>query len=143
MNIATALKSEVSRVSRKEAKSQTLTLKKASTQHRSDIAGLKRRVTELEKLVSKLARGQGKKVAVPAADVTSVKVRFSAKGFTALRKKLGLSSAEMGLLIGVSDQSVYKYEKGEVQPRAATLVAIAGLRTMGKKAVAEQLMALN
>jgi DNA-binding XRE family transcriptional regulator len=45
----------------------------------------------------------------------------------------------MGQLIGVSDQSVYKYEKGEVQPRAATLVAIAGLRGLGKKAVAERL----
>ena len=46
MNIATALKSEISRVSRRESKSLTLSLKKASTQYRSDIAGLKRRTMQ-------------------------------------------------------------------------------------------------
>jgi len=139
MNIATALKSEISRVSRKEAKSQFQPLKKASTQYRSDIAALKRRVAELEKLLSRVAKGQGKKAVEPASDEAPSRIRFSAKGFTTLRKKLGLSAGQMGQLIGVSDQSVYKYEKGEAQPRAATLAAIAGLRGLGKKAVAEKL----
>jgi DNA-binding XRE family transcriptional regulator len=139
MNIATALKSEISRVSRKEAKSHSLPLKKASAQYRSDIAALKRRVAELERLVSKLSKTHDKRPAAPVDSQSQAKVRFSAKGFASLRSKLGLSSSDMGLLIGVSDQSVYKYEKGEVQPRAATLLAIAGLRGLGKKAAAEKL----
>jgi DNA-binding XRE family transcriptional regulator len=143
MNIATALKSEISRVSRKEARSEALPLKKASAQYRGDIAALKRKVVELERLVSRLSKAQGKKTAVPIAEEVTTRVRFSAKGFATLRRKLGLSSAEMGLLIGVSDQSVYKYEKGEVQPRPATLVAIAGLRGIGKKTAAEKLAALG
>jgi len=139
MNIATALKAEISRVSRKETKALTQPLQKVSTQHRTDIAALKRRVAELERLVSRLNKGQVKKALVPALTEPTGKVRFNVKGFASLRKKLGLSPAEMGQLIGMSDQSVYKYEKGEVQPRAATLVAIAGLRGLGKKAVAERL----
>ena len=48
----------------------------------------------------------------------------------------------MGLLIGVSDQSVYKYEKSEVQPRAATRLAIAKLRKLGKRKANELLAQL-
>ncbi|MES2412777.1 MAG: helix-turn-helix domain-containing protein [Pseudomonadota bacterium] len=139
MNIATALKSEISRVSRKEAKSQTQQLKKASAQYRSDIAALKRRVAELEKLVARLARGQGKKVAVSAVDDSAAKVRFSAKGLATQRKRLALSAADMGKLLGVSGASIYLWEEGKTRPRANMLPAIAALRKMGKKAATEKL----
>jgi DNA-binding XRE family transcriptional regulator/ribosomal protein S18 len=139
MNIATVLKSEISRVSRRESKSHTQALKKASTQYRTDIAALKLRVAELERLVARLGKGLSKKTQPAVTNDEPVKVRFSAKGFASLRRKLGLSSAEMGLLIGVSDQSVYKYEKAEVQPRSATLANIAALRKLGKREVSERL----
>jgi DNA-binding XRE family transcriptional regulator len=139
MNIATILKSEISRIAKKEVRSELQSLKKSSAAYRSDIAALKRRVAELEKIVKQLGKVTGGKSVVKASTETAGKIRFSAKGFAALRKKLGLSSAQMGVLIGVSDQSVYKYEKGEVQPRAATVVAIAGLRGLGKRAVGEKL----
>lgn len=139
MNIASILKSEISRVARKEVRSELQALKKSSAAYRSDIAALKRRVADLERLVKQLSKATGGKSFVKASAEAAGKIRFSAKGFAALRKKLGLSSAQMGSLIGVSDQSVYKYEKGEVQPRPATVVAIAGLRGLGKRAVAEKL----
>lgn len=143
MNLAATLKSEISRVSRKEQKSQTLALKKASAQYRSDIAALKRRVAALEHLISHLSKGRGGPAAPQADQSSTANIRFSAKGFASLRKKQGLSPADMGLLIGVSDQSVYKYEKGEVQPKAKTIATIAVLRGLGKKAVAEKLAALK
>lgn len=143
MNLAATLKSEISRVSRKEQKSQTLALKKASAQYRSDIAALKRRVAALEQVISRLSKGRAAPAAPPADESPTAGIRFSAKGFASLRKKLGLSTADIGLLIGVSDQSVYKYEKGEVQPKSKTIVAIAGLRGLGKKVVAEKLAALK
>jgi hypothetical protein len=43
-NIATALKSEISRVARKEVRAETLQLKKQSAHYRSQIAALKRQV---------------------------------------------------------------------------------------------------
>lgn len=45
-NIASFLKSEISRIARKEIRAETETLKKASSQYRSDIAALKRRLVE-------------------------------------------------------------------------------------------------
>ncbi|MBU3710747.1 MAG: helix-turn-helix transcriptional regulator [Limnohabitans sp.] len=56
-----------------------------------------------------------------------------------LRKKLGISAAEMGQLLGVSAQSVYHWETGKTKPRASQLAAIAAVRKLGKRAVAAKL----
>ncbi len=44
MNIATALKSEISRIARKEVRAEVCALKSASLRFRSDVAVLKRRI---------------------------------------------------------------------------------------------------
>lgn len=143
MNIATALKSEISRVARKEIKGEAQPLKKASSQYRTDIAALKRRVSELERLVSRLSTGGGRAKPEPDVIEGDTKLRFRASGFASLRKKLGLSAGEMALLLGVSDQSVYKWEQGKTQPRVSQLPAIAAARKMGKKGAAAKLAELN
>jgi hypothetical protein len=52
-NIANVLDGEISRVARKEVRADTEALKKQSSQHRSHIAALKRRVAAVEKLLRK------------------------------------------------------------------------------------------
>jgi DNA-binding transcriptional regulator YiaG len=47
----------------------------------------------------------------------------------------------MALLLGASKQSVYHWETGKSKPRAAPLLAIATVRKLGKKQVAERLAA--
>ena len=47
-NIATILKDEIARVARREVRAETQKLKKASTQHRTVIAALKRQLAALE-----------------------------------------------------------------------------------------------
>ena len=51
---ANQLKSEIARIAKKEARSETLQLKKASSQHRSDIAALKRHIAALEASLKKI-----------------------------------------------------------------------------------------
>ena len=68
-------------------------------------------------------------------------LRFRVAGFANLRKKWGLSAAEMGQLLGVSAQSVYHWESGKSRPRAAQLAAIAAVRGLGKREVAARLAA--
>ncbi|MFO1246562.1 MAG: helix-turn-helix transcriptional regulator [Ramlibacter sp.] len=142
-NIAAVLKEEIARVARKELRGDTARFKKASAQYRSDIAALKRRITELEKQLGKLSRQSGKagaKADAPAAGRSSL--RFSAKGLAAQRKRLGLSAAQVAALLGVSGQSIYKWEDGKARPRASQLPAIASLRTMGKREANARLAAL-
>lgn len=70
-------------------------------------------------------------------------LRFSAKGFTKLRQRLGLSAAAMGTLLGVTAQSVYKWEDGKARPRATQLQAISAVRKMGKRKAAAHLASLE
>ena len=139
-NIATLLKSEISRVARKEQRGETATLKKALNAHRTEIAALKRRTQALEQQLRRLGRASARSAPAAAeAPSSATTTRFSAKGLTAQRRRLGLSAAECGLLVGTSAQSIYNWEAGKVRPRARHLAAIAALRTLGKKDAAAHL----
>ena len=144
MNLATAFKNEIARVARKESRGETQPLKKASSQYRSDIAALKRRVVELERLVARLTKHQVK--AIPQSDLAekpTSSLRFSASGLGAQQERLGLSDREVASLIGVSDQSIRKWKNGLARPRAAQLPGIASLRTMGKREAASKLAEIS
>ncbi|WP_395057123.1 helix-turn-helix domain-containing protein [Polaromonas sp.] len=140
-NIASVLKEEIARVARKEGRAETQQLKKSSAHFRSDIAALKRRIAALEQLVARLGKSAGKKAAAATPDERATSFRFSASGLLAQRKRLGLSAAEAGRLLGVSDQSVYKWENGRTRPRASQFSAIAELRSLSKKQAAARLTA--
>jgi DNA-binding transcriptional regulator YiaG len=142
-NIAAVLKSEIARVARKEVRSETAALKKAVSTNRSEIAALKGRVQELERQV----RGAGSRaptssVTAPRQAVPEVR-RFSAKGFASQRKRLGLSAAQCGLLLGASPQSIYNWEGGTTRPGAKHMSLIAMLRGMVRKTAVARLEASN
>lgn len=136
-NFASLLKTEISRIARKEIRAETETLKKASAQYRSDIATLKRRLAEQDRLIARL-RNSRPAVAPDKAEEGS-QLRFRADGFASLRKKLGLSAAGMGTLLGVSQQTIYHWEKGQSKPRASQLKVIAEVRKLGKRGAAVRL----
>ena len=133
-NVASALKAEISRISRKEIRRELGSLKKASTAYRSEIAALKRRVQELERQLRRVSR-LGKRDVPGAANEDSVSpgTRFSARSMASQRKRLRLSAAECGLLIGASAQSIYNWEEGRARPRVQHLPAIYALRTLGRR----------
>ena len=133
-NVATALKEEISRIARKEIKRETSALKKHSTSHRSEIAALKRQVQELERQLRRIGRaGKSSQPAAANEDSVSPGARFSAKSMASQRRRLGLSAAECGLLIGASAQSIYNWEEGKARPRAQHLAAIFALRNLGRR----------
>ena len=61
-------------------------------------------------------------------------------GLRRLRDEL---DADFATLLGVSGQSVYKWEHGEARPRARQLEAIAELRGIGKREAAARLEKLQ
>lgn len=142
-NIASVLKSEIARIARKEVRAETQALKKSVTQYRGQIAQLKRRIQTLERQIKRHGRSGGRSAApVEESDEDAqARLRFSAKGLAAQRRRLGLSAAAVAKLLGVSALSVYKWESGKTRPRAKQLEAIATLRNMGKREAAEKLAA--
>jgi DNA-binding XRE family transcriptional regulator len=141
-DIASVLKSEISRIARREVRRATSPAKKAQGSFRADIAALKRQVVALEAQLRRLER---RRVAAPAAerpDAGAAPPRLSAKAIASLRRRLGLSAESFGRLIGTSGQSVYNWEAGKARPRGATVSKIASLKGASKRAVAAHLEAL-
>ena len=142
-NLASLLKSEISRVARKEIRTEILPLKKTVAAQRAEIATLKRDLKEAQQQLRRLGKAATKAAPRVEADAPGKLPRFSAKGFRALRARLALSAKDCGLLVGASGQAVYLWEKEMSKPRPRLLKAIAALRTMGKKEAAERAAALR
>ena len=141
-NIASILKDEIARVARKEVRRETTALKKAAAVHRGEIAALKRRAVETERQLRELSKGSSRPAAANDESIPEG-TRFSAKSLTAHRKRLGLSAADLGLLMGASTQSIYNWESGKARPHAKFLPTIVGLRSVGKKQTLAHLEAVR
>jgi len=134
-NIASVLKEEITRLTRKVLRSETESLKKASAQYRSEIAALKRRAASLEQQLSRLEKTASRNAGVKVTPEVATKARFIAKGFKSLRQRLGLTAEAIGTLLGVSAQTIYSWEAGNTRPREQQMVRIVMLRGMGKREV--------
>jgi DNA-binding transcriptional regulator YiaG len=143
-NIASILKEEISRVARKEVRLETAYLKKASAAYRSEIAALKRRAKEMERRLRSVGKDAQPARAAAANDESIPEgFRFSAKSLATHRKRLGLSAADLGLLMGASTQSIYNWESGKARPHDKFLATIVALRTVGKKQTLAHLEAMR
>ncbi len=145
-NIAQVLKTEIERIAKKSLRTETTSLKKASSTYRTEIAALKRRAHQLEQAVRVLGKqAQKAQPAPPAASAPEhgPKTRFSAKSLVSQRRRLGLSAEDIGRLVGASGQSVYNWEAGKARPRNSHLAALAALKTLGRKAAVAHLAAMG
>ena len=142
-NIGTMIKQEISRLARREIRSQVQTVKKASAQYRRHIAALKRQVATLERQVAGFVRQALERPSAAKSSPTPAKVRFVPKGLRAQRGRLGLSAADYGKLAGVSAQSIYNWEQEHTKPRAEQIAALAALRSIGRREACARLNALD
>jgi DNA-binding transcriptional regulator YiaG len=143
-NVVKILKAEIARISKKEAKSATEAIGKSNAWLRKTVADLKKRLVLLEKenkrlgaIVKKYQVAQPEKVEKEEGK----KARFTSKGILALRKKLRLSQADFGKLLGTTPHAVYLWEKklGALNPRDKTKAAILSVRGLGAREAREKL----
>ena len=130
-NIASVLKDEITRLCKKEIRSQIEPIKSASSNYRRDIAELKRRIAELERQNGHLRKNIPKATSEPADEDRPL--RFVAKGLVSLRKRIGLSIEDFAKLLDVSPQSIYNWQAGKTVPRRAQLEKLASIRSIGKR----------
>ncbi len=143
-NLGSIFKQEIARIARREIRAHTNATKKASAQHRRNIATLRRRIDALEKRLGTVSGMLTKQRAdTPAEADTSSNVRFVAKGVRSLRGRLGLSAERFGRLVGVSGQSIYNWERQVTTPRSEQLRLLAAIRGIGKREAVARLRALE
>ena len=140
-NVGAVIREEITRLSRRESRSQIDATKKATVAHRHEIAALKRQVADLQRQVALLARKvlAGPPAAAPSGSMPAKRMRFVAKGLRSRRERLGLSQSDFGRLLGVSAQTIYNWEHDTTRPRDGQLAKIAALRTIGKREAEERL----
>jgi DNA-binding transcriptional regulator YiaG len=143
-NVVKILKAEIARISKKEAKSATEAIGKSNTWLRKNVAALKKRLVLLEKenkrlgaIVKKYQATQPEKV----DQEEGKKARFASRGIVSLRKKLRLSQADFGKLLGTTAHSVYLWEKkaGALNLRDKTKAAILSIRKLSAREAKEKL----
>jgi DNA-binding transcriptional regulator YiaG len=143
-NVVKILKAEIARISKKEAKSATQGIGKSTAWLRKTVADLKKRLVLLEKenkhlvaVMKKFQVAQPEKVDAEEGK----KARFSSRGIRALRKKLRLSQADFGKLLGTTPGAVHLWEKkdGALNLRDKTKAAILSVRGLGAREAREKL----
>ena len=147
-NVVKILKGEIARISKKEAKSATQVIGKSNIWLRKTVADLKKRLVLLEKenkhLVVAIKKFQVEQSQKPDQE-EGKKARFTSRGVRALRKKLRLSQADFGKLVGATTHAVYLWEKktGALKLRDKTKAAILSVRGLGAREAKEKLAELG
>jgi DNA-binding transcriptional regulator YiaG len=147
-NVVKILKAEIARISKKEAKSATQALGKSNTWLRKVVADLKKRIVLLEKENRRLIATVKKyQVAQPqkVEQEEDKKARLTSRGIRSLRRKLRLSQADFGKLVGTTTHAVYLWEKkiGGLNLRDKTKAAILSIRELGAREANEKLAELG
>lgn len=126
-----ALNAEIIRLARKE-------VKQAVTPLLAAIKKLKAGTAKLKAEIAALKAGQTVKQAGPKLDVSDKELkaaRFSGGLIMKLRKRLGLSRAQMGKLVGVSEFAIMGWERGDYRPKTESQKALIVLRKTSKAQV--------
>ena len=131
-----SLKTEITRLSRKEIKAAITPLQNSNAKLRKTVAELKARISELEKGKS---RREEQKLEVTSEQ--PARLRITPKVLFNLRTKLGLSREAFAKLLGVSAQTVYSLEKkdGKLKLRSVTLAKYLAIKGLGKRAALKRL----
>jgi DNA-binding transcriptional regulator YiaG len=142
-NVASVLKTEISRLSKRVVRQHVAPIQSATTANRKQLASLRKQLQELQRQVSALQRAAGKNHAPAEAPAESAQVRVTAKGLRSLRKRLDLSAEDFGKLVKVTGHTVYGWEGEKSSPQPKHLPAIAELRHIGKREARARLEQLN
>ena len=127
----------IRRLAKKEINPVARDLKQANSALRKQVAGLNKRVADLEKDNKRLVAAEKKKLkASPKVSEDELEgVRVTARGVRALRRKWSVSQVDFGKLLGVSSQTVIRWEaqEGALSMRQKPMEAYVALRGLGAR----------
>ena len=133
------IKSEIMRLARREVRAVFRPLKREVWQMRTKLSNLSRGIASLNRVAKELHLEEAK----PKLEATPEEIkasRLTPERIQGLRKKLGISQRELGILIGASTGAALSWEKGKFRPMGKKKAALVALRKMKKREVKKLLL---
>ena len=132
--LESTIKSEIQRLAKREIRSTFIPLRKEVRSMRLKLSGLSKGILSLNRMTKELHLEEAK----PKLEATPEEVkasRLTPDRIRGLRKKLGISMRELGVLTGSSLSSILSWEKGKFKPRGDKKAALVALRKLRKRDV--------
>ena len=130
--LESTIKSEIQRLAKREIRSTFIPLRREVRAMRLKLSGLSKGIASLDRMAKELHLEEVK----PRLEATPEEVkasRFTPDRIRRLRKKLGISMRELGILTGVGLSAVAMWEKGKFRPRGEKKAALVALRKLRKR----------
>ena len=136
--LESTIKSEIQRLAKREIRTTFVPLRREVRAMRLRLSGLSRGITSLTMMTKELRLEEVK----PKLEATSEEVkasRLTPERIAGLRKKLGISQRELGVLVGATTGAVLSWEKGKFRPQGKKKAALVALRKVRKRDVRKML----
>ena len=134
--VETVLKAEIARLSRRETRRLMTKPVEELRRLRRRVAGLEHEVRALKAArIEEQVKTKIRAAAETVASRQAVTIRMTPGLIRALRRRLGISQAELAKLVGVSTVAVGQWEAGRSRPRSESKARIAALRSVGRREV--------
>ena len=132
--LESTIKSEIQRLSKREIRATFLPLRREVRAMRLRLSSLSKNFSTLNRLTKEQMQNLPKK-GLEATPEEVKASRLTPDRIRGLRKKLGISMRELGLLIGVTTWAVLMWEKGKFKPKAEKKAALVALKKFRKREV--------
>jgi len=136
--LESTIKSEIQRLAKREIRTTFIPLRREVRAMRFKLSGLFKNFSAL----NRLTKDQLQKMPKKGLEATPEEVkasRLTPSRIRGLRKKLGISMRELGVLTGSSLSAVLSWEKGKFKPRGEKKAALVALRKLKKREVRKML----
>jgi DNA-binding transcriptional regulator YiaG len=137
--LESTIKSEIQRLAKREIRSTFIPLRREVRSMRLRLSSLSKGVTSLNRMTKELPLEEAK----PKLEATPEEVkasRLTPDRIRGLRKKMGISMRELGILTGSSLGAILSWEKGKFKPRGEKKAALVALRKLRKRDVKRMLL---
>jgi DNA-binding transcriptional regulator YiaG len=133
------IKSEIQRLAKHEVRTVFRPLRKEVWGMKLKLSNLIKGFTVLDRLAKEISKDRSTEPKLEASPDEVKASRITPERIRSLRKKLGISQRELGLLIGVTTWAVLMWEKGKFKPKGEKKIALVALRKLRKRDVKKML----
>jgi DNA-binding transcriptional regulator YiaG len=133
------IKSEIQRLAKHEVRSTFRPLRKEVWGMKLKLSNFIKNFTILDRLAKEISKTKSTEPKLEASPEEVKASRLSPERIANLRKKLGISQRELGVLVGATIGAVLSWEKGKFKPRGDKKSALVALRKVRKRDVRKML----